>query len=66
VEVGTRDSLHQDIAWSFPQTCILGISEKLDFRDTGKYVRLKISSDTTDSPWELDSINIMYSLLGRY
>lgn len=61
VQAGARNSLHQDIKWSPPRPFRIGISEKIDCRIMGKYLRLRFYTDQKDSPFILDGYGFKYS-----
>jgi len=64
IQVGTREGLDYAINWSNPQPYSPGISRKVNFRKQGKWNRIRIYSDTLDSPWELSGYGLQYSELG--
>lgn len=64
VQVGTRDSLHQQLTWSAPVAYTIGVDEKVDFLESGKYVRLRFYTNQLDAEWILDGFYINYTLGG--
>lgn len=64
VSVGVRNSLSDDIEWSSPMPFTLGVSNKIDTRKTGKYIRLKFSTNQLGVDWTLDGYQLNYVLRG--
>ena len=64
VQVGSRESLHQQIEWSAPVACTIGIDEKVDFLGNGKYIRLRFYTNQKDAEWILDGYYLNYTLGG--
>ncbi len=64
IQVGTRESLHQQIEWSNPMAYTIGVDEKADFLSNGKYVRLRFYTNQLDAEWILDGYYLNYTLGG--
>lgn len=64
VEVGVRDSLSDDIKWSNPMPYTIGVSRKVDFRNSGKVVRLRFSTEQKEDQWVLDGYTMDYCYRG--
>ena len=64
VSVGVRESLSNDIEWSTPVPFTLGINNKVDVRKTGKYGRIKFSTNQLGVDWTLDGYELEYILRG--
>ena len=64
IQVGVRESLHHDIRWSQPQAFYIGVSEKVDFLKSGKYVRYRFYTDQKNSPWILEGYQTYFNVLG--
>lgn len=56
VQVGYRDSIHQDVRWSLPEPVEVGVDDKVNFRTSGMYFRLRFYTDQKDSPWIMDGV----------
>ena len=65
IQIGTRDSLHKQIEWSTPSAYTIGVDEKADFRDNGKYIRLRFYTNQKDAEWILDGYSLNYHLGGQ-
>lgn len=64
VQVGSRESLHQQIEWSAPVACTIGVDEKADFLENGKYIRLRFYTNQKDAEWILDGYYLNYNFGG--
>ncbi len=62
VQVGSRQSLNQDINWSLPVPFNIGVDIKCDFRKAGKYIRLRFSTNQINTPWALLGYKINYDI----
>ena len=60
IQVGVRDNLHQDIAWSIPIAYNIGVSKNVNMRIQGKWIRVRYYTDTLNSPWILDGWKIKF------
>lgn len=65
IKIGTRESLHHQIKWSATKALTIGVDGKIDFRDSGKYIRIRFYSNQKGDRWTLDGYTLKY-LLGGY
>jgi hypothetical protein len=54
IQVGHRESLHEEIRWSLPYPVTIGVDLAAYFKETGRYCRFRIFTDQQDSPWILE------------
>lgn len=67
VQVGLKNRLSDDTAWSDPNPFTIGVSDFCDFcefRREGKYIRLRFYSDQLDSPWKIIGYTLKYETGG--
>jgi len=66
-QVAYRNELHHPIVWSEKFDYVIGVDEKLYVRgvnNQGKYVRIRISSNQLDTPWQLEGYTLFYEFGG--
>ncbi len=64
IYVGTEESQGGGITWSQPQEFVIGEDYKATFRESGRYIGIKMESKT-DNIWSLTGYSIEYSYEGR-
>jgi hypothetical protein len=64
ITVGSEDRQGQGILWSDPVTFEIDVDYKADFRVSGRYIAVRISSSTSTS-WALTSYTIEYKDVGE-
>jgi hypothetical protein len=64
IYVGTEERQGGGITWSQPQEFVIGEDYKATFRESGRYIGIKIESKT-DNIWALTGYSVEYSYEGR-
>lgn len=65
IQVGTRDSLSKDIAWTFPMQFTPGVDAQVTCRAVqGKFIRFRFFTDRKNSPWILNGFTSDVTLGG--
>lgn len=64
IQIGVRQTLHQDITWSIPMPFTIGVSTLSTLRQMGKCIRLRFYTDTLNSSWILNSWKLTYDIGG--
>ena len=64
IYTGTEESQGAGITWSQPQEFVIGEDYKATFRESGRYIGIRIESKT-DNIWGLTGYSIEYSYEGR-
>lgn len=64
IYVGTEERQGGGITWSQPQEFVIGEDYKATFRESGRYIGIKMESKT-DNIWSLTGYSIEYSYEGR-
>ena len=54
IQVGVRETLHEEIKWSIPRPVTIGVDLAAYFKHSGRYMRFRIFTDQLDSPWILE------------
>lgn len=64
IYVGTEERQGGGITWSQPQEFVIGEDYKTTFRESGRYIGIKMESKT-DNIWALTGYSVEYSYEGR-
>lgn len=64
VEIGFRDSLSEEVNWDLPRT-LDELAKALFTRNTGRYHKIRILSDSVGVFWRLASLEVFGTSHGR-
>jgi hypothetical protein len=64
IQAGVRETMDEPIKWTPPQPFTLGVSEKVGFFKSGKFLRYRFFTDQLDSPFILEGYRHHYNVTG--
>lgn len=64
IQVGVRPDLHHDIEWGLPLPLTIGVTNFVNCRTQGKYIRLRLFSNVLDSPFIIEGYGVEWSAGG--